>query len=119
MTQYEEMAFRSHIHSARLKDVEDRMVDIFKKDTDFQDSALVVLEVTYPFPTGHFIQEVIRPREWEIIGVAKTNDDIQEKIFNIKKKKKIFRQALKDFRSDTSGSKQIDPIVIREFFDAT
>ena len=73
--------------------------------------------MTYPFPTGHFIQEVIRPREWEIIGVAKTNDDIQEKIFDIKKFKKIFRQKLKEFKS--GQSKGIEATVIKEFFDAT
>ena len=73
--------------------------------------------MTYPFPTGHFIQEVIRPREWEIVGVAKTNDDIEEKISDIKKFKKLFRQKLKEFRSDPS--KEIEATVIYDFFGAT
>ena len=67
------------------------MVELFKKDTDFMDSSLIVLEVTYKFPTGNFFQEVVRPREWDIIGVAKTNDDIKEYVDGIRKKKKIYR----------------------------
>lgn len=79
------------LQAIKLIDVENRMVEIFKKDTDFMDSSLIVLEVTYKFPTGNFFQEVVRPREWDIIGVAKTNDDIKEYVDGIRKNKKIYR----------------------------
>ena len=76
-----------------------------------------MLEVTYKFPTGHFIQEVVKVREWDIIGVAKTNDDIQEALINIRKKKIVFQKAFKEFNMGAQTA--IGEDVIKEFFGAT
>ena len=54
MDHIEERIFVENINSVSLRDVEERMVDNLKRESDFQDSSLVVLEVTYKFPTGNF-----------------------------------------------------------------